>query len=140
MESQQDDRNTTEQFEAWALCVRQERLWPVLDEWEAPTVSSGFNRRLYARIEHEENAGWLPRLWRRADGKRWQQAFSLATACVVIVAMLLLNVQPAPPAHPKSRMDPVDIKQVERALDDLEMLQQLNPAVKVEIPVAEKSL
>lgn len=119
---------------------RYERLWLVLDEWEAPTVSGGFNRRLYERIERERGGGWLARLLYPAGARRWQQAFSLAAACLVLVALLILKLPVAPTVHPAQKVESVDIEQVERTLDDMEMLQQLNPAAKVDKPSGMESL
>ncbi|MCX6621385.1 MAG: hypothetical protein NTY38_09945 [Acidobacteria bacterium] len=134
MESTQQNREGRQD------CGAQGAVWTALDAWEAPPVSADFNRRLYARIETEAQAGWWQRLFAPRNGFRWRQTCSLATACMVLVAVLLFNSPVAPPARPQPKTESVDIEQVERSLEDMEMLQQLNPVAKVEKPAVGESL
>jgi len=101
----------------------QKAVWAALDAWEAQPLSEDFNRRLYARIRREEGSFW----------SRWVQprlplnprpALSLAVAASVLLVALL--VQSPPPASTLAEVETVDAEQVERALDDLEMLRQVN--------------
>ncbi len=140
MECPGQNRETAVESAARECCDRRGTLWSALDDWRVPPVSGDFDRRLYARIEQEGNTGWFSRLLRPAGGMRWQQAFSLSTACLVIIAVLLINAPTAPPVRSAPKAESVDIEQVERTLDDMEMLQQLNPVAKAEKPATGESL
>ena len=102
----------------------QRALWEALDQWDARPVSPDFDRRLYRKIEEQEQMSW----WARVFGSMaWKPALPLAaTACLVLVAGFI-SVNPgtvtAPVAeNPQAR----EVEQVERALDDLEMLRQFD--------------
>ena len=92
----------------------QKAVWHALDAWEAAPVSPGFDSRLYERIEEER----APRWWRPAFG--WRPALSVALASLVIGAALLIQ-PPRPPS-----VETLDADRIERALDDVEMLRQLD--------------
>jgi anti-sigma factor RsiW len=105
----------------------QQAVWSVLDEWEPVPVSAGFNRGLYARIDSEAAAPWWSRLT-PARLWRWKPALPLAAACLALMAMALFDTPPTVPAQPGSsvRVEMVQMDQVERALEDLEMLRQFD--------------
>src|SRR5262249_34322262 len=67
----------------------QRALWDALDEWEARPVSPDLDRRLYRRIEEEEQRGW----WRRVFASlRIRPALPLAAmACLVLVAGFIID-------------------------------------------------
>jgi hypothetical protein len=97
----------------------QKRVWSALDAWEPEYISTGFDARLLNRIAVEEQ--------RRTS--RWflRPAVPVAAACAFILAGYLLRTPPAPPA-PEPRLaieNRVDMEQVERALDDIDMLKQM---------------
>ena len=98
----------------------QRAVWSALDELAPLPVSSDFNAKLYQRIAQEQQRGWWQRL-ARADWS-WRPAMPVAAACMVlIVAFLVKNSEssltPGQPAQPK-----LQIEQVERALDDMDLL------------------
>jgi hypothetical protein len=86
-----------------------------LDNWGAEPVSIDFDRRLYARLEERRSIHSRIRHW--LEGIRWQPALP---AAAVAAAFVLLMVS-APQAEMRERPP----QQVEQALEDLEMLQQL---------------
>lgn len=112
----------------------QSAVWSKLDEWEAAPVSMDFDRRLYARIEQESGQPWWKRLlkpgrWTEQFG--WKSAMPLAAAGVATVALVLWQV-PAPEfrepvqaelVQVEQKAELVEVEQVERALEDLEMLE-----------------
>ncbi len=122
-------------MEHCAECRRfgeQQRLvWEALESWEALPVSQDFDRRLYERIEQARRAGggWASALlgWARAS---LRPSWSLAAASVLMLAMALLR-SPAPPPTPEGDAEWVEVERVERALEDLEMLQALNLMARV---------
>jgi len=106
----------------------QEMVWQALDAWEAPGVTPDFNRRLYQRIEAEAAAPWYKRLF-RSPIAMWKPAIPLAAAGLVVVAGFvfdhpLANNQPNTP--PSIRVSVTEAEQVESALDDLQLLRQLD--------------
>jgi anti-sigma factor RsiW len=107
----------------------QDIVWQALDAWEAPAVTPDFNRRLYRRIEAEAAAPWYRRLF-AAPWTMWKPAIPLAAAGLVVVAGFVLD-------HPGSMSQPnvppaihvvgvAEAEQVENALDDLQLLRQLD--------------
>jgi anti-sigma factor RsiW len=113
----------------------QKAVWTALDTWEAMPVTEDFDRRLHVRIAQEENRGYWSRLVRPWLPLNFRPALSLAAASVVVlVAFLVQSPQSAPqPAE----VEIVDAEQVERVLDDLEMLRQVNLVPKVEAPAVQ---
>lgn len=107
--------------------LEQQALWRRLDAWEAPDISPGFDRRLFARIgrriaEPGAALDWLMRLFRPL-----QPSFATALACMLVVAAVVVEkgrVVPAPTStsvaiHATERDDP---QQIQLALDDIQML------------------
>ena len=106
----------------------QELVWRALDAWEAPAVAPDFNRRLYQRIEAEAAAPWYKRLF-TLPLTTWKPAVPLAAACLLVVAGFILD-HPSPvttpAATPSIRVTVTEAEQVESALDDLQLLRQLD--------------
>jgi D-mannonate dehydratase len=113
------ERHCNACMECRAAVEAQKRVWSALESWEPEYISTSFDRRLFTRIAAEEQ--------RRAT--RWflRPAIPVAAACAFILAGYLLRTPPAPPA-PEPRLaieNRVDMEQVERALDDIDMLKQM---------------
>jgi anti-sigma factor RsiW len=123
------DAASTAQWEAHfqncAACNQaaeaQRKVWQALDEWKPEEVSLDFDQRLYARITTESRERW----WRPSLRKPLIPA--IAAAAMLILALL--------PHAPKTRVPPpnptpqvvvagqrIDLRQVEQALDDMDML------------------
>jgi anti-sigma factor RsiW len=107
----------------------QELVWQALDAWEAPPVTPDFNRRLYQRIEAEAAEPWYKRLFTTSLAT-WKPAVPLAAACLVVVAAFVFDHPVAtvqPTSSPAFRVSNVaEAEQVENALDDLQLLRQLD--------------
>ena len=105
----------------------QRALWEALDQWDARPVSADFDRRLYRKIEEQEQMSWWSRIFGPMSPLTWRPAMPVAaTACLVLVAAFI-SVNPGTIAmpvvdNPQAR----EVEQVERALDDLEMLRQFD--------------
>ena len=111
----------------------QREVWSALDSWTSTDVPSHFDERLYAQIEAYEHQSWGTRVWRRfADNFSpdwlWKPVMPVAVACTaLVVASLLPGPSPLHLATPRVEQASgtrVDVQQVERALDDLDMLTQ----------------
>jgi hypothetical protein len=88
----------------------QEAVWTALDEWPHTPVSPDFDQRFFQRIAQAEHRGrWL---WR---------VLLPAAACIALASLLLVP-------HPKPAPGP-PIEQVEHALDDIDLLSQIDPAI-----------
>ena len=106
----------------------QQAVWDALDTWEAIPVSADFDRRLYRRIEEEVNASLWSRLMRPLRPALLSRGVPLAAAaCLLVIAGVILE-RPARVAPPDSseaaRVEAIQADQVERALDDLDVLRQ----------------
>ncbi len=107
-----------ENCDACASFASAQRLvWSALDTWEAIPPSEDFDRKLYQRIEQHEQSGW----WKRF---RWKPAMPFAAAGVTAVAAMFLYAPVT--LHETSRVETIEPEQVERTLEDLEMLKQLS--------------
>ena len=104
------------------VAAAQQLVWSALDELPPLPVSSNFDARLYQRIAEEQNSSWWQRVF-RADWS-WRPAMPVAVACaVLIVAFLVKNSGPSITSQQQAQPK-LQIEQVERALDDMDMLKQ----------------
>ena len=111
-----------------SMVAEQTAVWRALDAWEGPPVSSDFNRRLYRRIEAGERLSWWARLTMSFHPIPLRRALPLtATAGLLLMASLLLQ-HPNRFAPPAPRGEIVRAEQVERTLDDLDLLRQFATA------------
>ncbi len=103
-----------------ARFVREQRVvWEALGQWEPQEISADFNRRLYQKIGQAKPASWLQLLWR--------PLVPVVAACLLIVAGVALHTPTATlhPNGPQAHVESVEPEQVERTLDDLQMLREL---------------
>jgi hypothetical protein len=112
----------------------QRALWEALDQWEARPISADFNRRLYRKIEEQERLGWWGRIFGAGRPMFLRPALPLAaTACLVLAAGFIID--PGRIVTPAGETPQVrEVEQVERTLEDMEMLRQFN---LVSAPVTE---
>jgi hypothetical protein len=113
----------------------QRALWEALDQWEARPISADFNRRLYRKIDEQEQLGWWERMFGSGRPMFLRPALPLAaTACLVLVAGFMIdNLRIVTPAGEAPQVR--EVEQVERTLEDMEMLRQFN---LVSAPVREE--
>jgi anti-sigma factor RsiW len=115
-----------------SMAAHQTAVWKALDAWEAPAVSPDFDRRLYRRIDEAARFSWWERLTRAFRRMPLRQAVPLtASAGLLLMAGLLLH-HPGPIAPAAPRGEVVRANQVERTLDDLDLLRQFGPADSTE--------
>jgi hypothetical protein len=104
-----------------AFRMDHEALWNLLDEWQPAPVSVDFNRRFWQQAETVRAGAWR----RVLDAMRtvWAPAIPLAAMALLIGAAFLYDHPVAPPvSHSK------DVEQVERTLDDIQLLGQFDSA------------
>lgn len=113
-----------------ARAAAQKDVWAALDLWEPVAISEDFDTRLYERIAAEGGRKWWHFLLRPEISFSFRTAGPVALACFALVAAFFYRNTPpaAGPFHPPTVSIPqnVDADQVERTLDDLEMLKQLS--------------
>ncbi len=127
------------------LVRAQQDVWNSLDCWPEAELSPDFNRRLYARIEAHQNRWTVAQWWSaaviRLSEVPWWPALPAAVACLAIVAWLLTSTpKRLPVEESQAKSEPVEMEQVERTLQDLEMLKQLRPKVPAESSAAAGSM
>ena len=104
----------------------QNAVWQALDAWEALPVSVDFDRRLYQRIDSEAHQGWWSRLMGSVRPVLLRPALPLAAAaCLIVVGGFILE---NPNRASKDAGATAEVDQVERTLQDLEMLRQFKIA------------
>jgi anti-sigma factor RsiW len=107
----------------------QQAVWNALDQWEPEAVSMDFDRRLYRSIEEARPSSGLRRMLRRLFRPLqplWRPVLPLAAACLLIVAGVILHApQVILPTHSTTRVEKIEPEQVERTLDDMQMLREL---------------
>lgn len=111
------------------LVAAQRSVWSALEALKPLPVSSNFDEKLYQRIAQEQQLAWWQR-WFRFEWS-WRPAIPMAAACaVLVVAFLVRNSAPNVPAQ--STQPKLQIEQVERALDDMDMLKQVGVEAMLE--------
>ena len=106
-------------------------LWTRLDAWTVPEVSSSFNRELYAKIDAALAEPWYDRWARQIKSSFAQPSLALGLAALVVVAGFTLDhstlVRQRQP-NISRQVSNAEAEQVEKTLDDLEMLRQFDLA------------
>lgn len=112
----------------------QEAVWKALDSYEALPVSNDFDRKLWARIEAEEQQSWLKRSWVRfVEGPAigwsnflfaWKPMAVAATACAAVAAVMIVAT-PRPVDPQPADANHQIIQHVESALDEIDVLNQI---------------
>ena len=105
----------------------QRDVWLALEQWTPQPVSPGFDARLYARIAGEQAAPawrtWLRRLLQPPiPYALWKPAVPLAAACAVLAAGFFMHAPAPVDGTTKLHAEKVDIEQVEKTLEDFDLL------------------
>jgi anti-sigma factor RsiW len=110
------------------ITAAQRELWNALDSWMPTQISKDFDQRLYQRIAKDDTAesglSWDP-------PATWRRAMPMAAACAALMVGFLLHT-PSSEVN-ISKVDETvatpgrgpQFEQVESALEDFEMLRQL---------------
>src|SRR5437899_7160241 len=94
----------------------QRALWEALDQWEARPVSADFDRRLYRRIEEQEQQGWWTRVFGSMRPMFLRPALPLAAMACLVLAVGFIIDEPGKMLAPAAESSPVvrEVEQVER--------------------------
>lgn len=116
---------------AWA--AEQQTVWAAMDAWEAEPISADFDAALFARIASAEPSSTWER-WTAPvrqffqGGMSWRPVWpTVAVALTLVIALSIENPFRTEPAGQTVKLEAQEIEQAERALEDLEMLRQLEP-------------
>ena len=114
----------------------QQVVWRALDEWDAAEISPDFDRRLYRAIDERVRTSWWQRLSRGIEPLSIHRGLPLAAAaCLLVMAGVIVNqqgdVRPAP--GPETlRIEAVAVDQVEKTLEDMELLRNFSTDLRAE--------
>ena len=117
------------------FAATQRAVWEALDTWEAAPVSADFNRRLYRRIEQDAGASIWERLLRPFRPVLVRQGLPIAAAaCLLVMAGVLLERpgQVSLPEETQAQVETVQPDQLDRALQDMEMIREFHSIVRSE--------
>jgi hypothetical protein len=99
------------------------RAWNALDEYQAPEVSPDFDAKLYARIAVDRQSWWKGTLWPSGPMAWWKPVIPVAACAALLVALVVHTPSPADlDKQAKLSPEPLNIEQVEQALEDLDLL------------------
>ena len=100
-------------------------VWNALSQWEPARVSADFDRRLYRTIEARP-ATWMDRIFRPLQ-PLWRPVVPLGAACLLILVGIVLHTPQAAvnTIDTQARVEKIEPEQVERTLDDMQMLREL---------------
>ncbi len=120
---------------ACAECRRfvdaQRSVWQSLDQWEPAEVSPDFDRKLWARIQHQERRPSFS-LLRPWTLPHFRPTFAAAVIVLLLTAAVLLRKpRPAPmaqhvPPQTAAQTETLEADRIEKALEDIDMLRQLS--------------
>jgi hypothetical protein len=107
-------------------------VWAALDEWEAPAISTDFNRQLHQRIEQEITC-W-DRLLRPLRPMLAWHGLPVAAAAGLVFTVGVMFERPAEVAPQSNtiRVEVFEPEQVVNAIEDLEMLDKFDRAVRAD--------
>jgi hypothetical protein len=126
--------------ECAAFRLEQAAVWDALDAWKPSPVGLDFNRRLWQRIDAADAAPWYKRLTESLRMaplhiNAWKPVLPLTAAILLIAAGFLFDHPGGRSSAPGAAADSVSVsvsvteaEQVEQALDDIQLLRQLNTA------------
>ncbi len=117
----------------------QKSVWEALDLFEPASVSANFDRRLYERIAHTP---WWDRVAAAISAPfrgpmLIRQGLPLAAAAVLLTAAVVVWDRPTPaPVREQpglsAEMETLQPDQIQRALDDMEMLREFDHAMRAD--------
>ena len=116
-------------------------VWAAMDSWEPEAVSQDFNRRLYSAIDAEQDQPWWRRAFAVAVPFPVRPAIPIAASCLLLIGVVLFRTPQPDDLETKQAgvIERVDVEQVDRSLDDLNLLRELGEELKVD-PAAANSL
>jgi hypothetical protein len=120
------------------LGAAQREVWAALDYWTPAGVSPDFDRKLYQRIAVQEQGNWWRPSW---VAWSWRPLMPTVAACLALVGLFMLRSPDAQTALDRHATAPKSqIEQVERTLDDMDLLKQIGVEAPAETPDVREKL
>ena len=110
----------------------QRAVWEALDAWEAMPVALDFDRRLFGRIERDSSAPWWEKLAAPFGRGLVKRALPVAAAACLLVAAIGIMEPWGAPAVDSQAVPAIQADQVERTLEDLELLHAFSQEVRAQ--------
>jgi anti-sigma factor RsiW len=117
------------------MASAQAAIWSAMDLYEAEPVAADFDRKLYERIAELERVPVWERMWAPVRAylqgqPAWRPVLSVAAASAMLAVVLVVRQDMTAPemAPVAAVIDVQDVEQAERALEDIEMLRELEAA------------
>ena len=120
------------------IAAEQKAVWDALDTWRPEAISPDFNDRLYQRISEEAAVAWWQRPFRFNWARGLRPALPVAAACAAIMVAFVVKEPVRTHRMPAPAEQKISIEQVERALDDMDMLKQMSLTAPAEGPAGER--
>ena len=108
------------------MAAEQKAVWDALDAWRPAPISADFNTKLYQRISQDAAVAWWQRPFRLNWSWALRPAVPVAAACAALMIAFLVKEPLTTHQTAVSVEQKVSIEQVERALDDMDMLKQMS--------------
>jgi hypothetical protein len=106
-----------------------ETVWSALDAWAAEPIAGDFDSRLLARISEDDRR----KFWPRILGVRFSWKLSIGAACATAAVIFVISSRSSrqssaaqPHNAPVSQTESLEPEQIERSVEDLEMLRQFS--------------
>ena len=120
------------------LRAAQSAVWLSLDEWKLAPVSAGFNRELWRRIDADAQT---PSFWTRDLARElhealqfsfWKRLAPLAVALALVATAFVFDHSGKPRANAAAAVVVTvsDADQLDRALDDIQLLHEATTPAK----------
>ena len=118
-----------------ATLVEYSSISGALDLWEAPAISTQFNRRLWDRIERAASVTWYMRAAEWFRPRSLKPAIPVAAAALVFAAVFFFDRTVRMANTPTTGgVTAIEADQAERTLDDLQLISQFDAAVDAPRP------
>lgn len=113
--------------ECQRLIDAQRAVFTSLEEFVGPDVSDDFDRRLYTRIAQDNQQPAWKRWLGQGDFMQWWKptlagGFAAAVLAVVLIVPVRRETPTEDAGRKQTRIEHVDMEQVEQALEDLDLL------------------
>jgi anti-sigma factor RsiW len=128
------ERHAKECSRCDALVASQAAVWRSLDEWKPEPVSAGFNRELWRRIDADSAApSWSERLAETLRLQFWKRVAPLGAVLALVVTGYVMDHHSSRPVTGPAAVtvSASEADQLERALDDLQLLEAVDTASRV---------
>lgn len=114
--------------ECRAVATQQRALWRTLDEWKVPKVPSDFDSRLWQRLREPPPQPW----WRFFSWPPQQRPMPwVAASLTIVLAVASLTPWTTTRYGGRRSNERLDVEQLEKIVEDMDLLRTLTPVANV---------